>query len=267
MQKLKKIFIMMSVLAATLLFATPTLASEVYDLLANANENVEAADSILLTTNAAVTISTTIFGETIAFEVVQNAEIAQVFVTETDFNASVLNNLNLDGYDWSMNYYIRNGVIYSEYLGHWEIVDYFSLEDILGQDAVMSLLEFSDEFPMEALESATVTRNPDNTTTITFLVPADYAQSFVDETVDAAIGVALGIFGTEMPQANVTANTVAVTVLLDANGNFYKVALQTNINLVYLGMNFNIDLYAATEILQLGGVTIDFPAEIDALSR
>ncbi|MCL2456340.1 MAG: hypothetical protein FWD19_02175 [Defluviitaleaceae bacterium] len=128
------------------------------------------------------------------------------------------------------------------------------LEDIMHQLKTNGALEF----PEEAVLSENI-KAVDKGTEISLLLSGNVMSNLINEITKGM----LGNMGIESDEMYIEMSDIEVVALLDSSNNLseLKTLMQMDIDVDNVKMSMELD--SAIEIVKIGGVTINFPAELD----
>lgn len=216
-----------------------------YELYVKASEELEKADSQLLNYSSNIKMNTE--GEDM--EMVMNGTIAQIIRSETDIDMKMEMATSMLDQETQMLAYYKEGMYYQDLAGQ-KVKMPMSLDDMEGQ------MQTAIAFPETAIKSQSV-KETEAGTELAFSLEAEAVQDIIQsrlgsltETLGSDGSMEFGDFDIEV-------------TLDDAD------AIQTMkmvFSAVITAQGQAVDCLAETtmDIEQIGGVTIDFPADLDS---
>ena len=213
-----------------------------YELFILANDALLNAGSFLMTMDTYMTM--TVLDETI--ETLMTGTIAQVIRSETDIDMRMEMTAFEDGQGFTSVTYFRDGIMYVNMLDEWIAME-IPIEELMQQTGIIT-------FPEDAIVSQQVV-GTDYGTGLNFTISGE-AMADVMNAGLAAFGELLG--GLEMDLGD-----VIVRSIIDADGIMRIMEMYMDMVLEIEGMTIELSTTISSEITQVGGIEINFPAELD----
>lgn len=214
-----------------------------YELLNLANEALMQAGSLLMTSETVMIMTSE--GETI--EMLMSGVIAQVIRSETDMDMRMEMTTRVMDMEIPSLTYFRNGILYMEVLGEWIMLE-VPIEEMIEQTGMVS-------FPEHAVTDQMV-GEVDGLIQLSFTL----SGTAMDDFVAASFGALgdLGVEGLEMRIGDIT-----VVSLLDEDGVLRIMYVTMDMSVEFEGIETVMAMIMRSEVVQLGDVIIEFPAELD----
>ena len=224
-----------------------------YELFMLANDALIQAGSVLMETESVSTITMDLMGMFEEIEMRQVGTIAQVIRSETDMDLrmEMTTPTHAMGESIPMLSYFRDGTMYVYMMGEWVTMG-ISLTDIMAQTGLIT-------FPEDAIERQSIEALADGSHILRFIMQGDA----MTEVVDAALGALAGMLDGVDMQMQIGDILVASTV--DADGNMLDMYMEMLMTIEVEGMSVIMLSEMHSTVVQLGGVNIDFPEELDNL--
>ena len=215
-----------------------------YELLNRANEVLVASGSMLAVSESSITVRM----DDLSFDTYLTGVVTGIFGSnETDIDMRVETTVVVEDVDVTSVAYLRNGVLYMELLGEWIAVEVPAYV-VLAQ---YGLIGFSEQ----AVISQTVTEFAEGTE-IVLVISGYEAKRVVNSMLDYYM---LDLLGTDIVIGNIN-----VTAMLNTDdGALSSIGVIFNIYAEVDGVELDVYINIWTDIVQIGGMVIDFPQELD----
>ncbi|MCL2422056.1 MAG: copper amine oxidase N-terminal domain-containing protein [Defluviitaleaceae bacterium] len=229
-------------------YVQPAVAADgptAYELLTKASDALLEAGSVLMT--ADMNIAMVLDGESLG-TVQMTSVISQIIRSETDIDMKMESTTTVEGETFQTVTYFRDGVYYVDILGEQFRMP-MPLEDLMGQTG---LVEFP-EHAVIAQDTAVVGGRTQLSFTISGTAMEDFISSMMGEMFNL-----LGLDGLNMQLSNMD-----ITAVLDEDGTMHNMRSTMTLTMAFEGISISMAMDMLTEVVQIGGVTIDFPANLD----
>ena len=215
-----------------------------YELFTNASESLAEAASILMHSE----VDMTMVLDGLTMDITMTSEIAQVIRSATDIDMRMESTATAMGMTMPSVIYFRNGMYYIDMMGMQSRVP-MPLEEVLEQTGLI-------EFPEDAIISQAVMAG-DLTTEVTFTLSGYAMESFVES-------LAGGMFEMlDLGDLSMSIGDIEITAILDSDGFLSSMLMNMTISMMMEGVSASTSMNMRTEVLQVGGVTVDFPDYLD----
>ncbi len=216
-----------------------------YALYVKANEALEAADSLRMNVKTTMTMEVDGMSETIMIA----ADAEQVFKSPTEIDMKMNMTMDFMGESMETLMYYKDGMSYMEMYG-MKVKQPMDVEEA-SQQASTDTIAFSEE----AIKQQSVNEVSGNRE-ITFTLDGaalsgemlDQMNS-IDSDTAATAGAAFG--------------DIELKVIIDSSDNMKTFHLSCPYEMSESGYVITGDMEIEMEVLQIGGVTIDFPTDLD----
>jgi len=184
------------------------------------------------------TLNTVMYGET-----------ATIIHSETEFSVRSEMSMSILGETNVRVQYIRDGAMYMGVDSEWIRMDMgMDMGDLLAQTGLIT-------FEEEAIISQTA-REDGNNLILTF--------TLVGEAMENMMNAMLSSTGREeLDGAEMQISEIIMVFTIDADGNLLSIDMLMDATTEILGLQVTMSMDMRSEIVQVGGVEIDFPAELD----
>lgn len=226
---------------------TFTLAScaneEAYDLYLKANESLDGAESLYASTTTIMDMS--YLDESISMEM--TGIIKEIVKSETDIEMEMVSELIMDGETMSFTAYFLDGYYYFDMYGEKYKTE-MSIEDMLEQTDTVVI-----DFPKEAIKAEAVEKI-DGGKELVFTLDSSALQDQLDKQVAGLVGFDISI----------AYGDVSMSMILDKSGQVKSISMSFGFDMESEGETIHTQAEVIMDIIQLGGVTIDYPADLDS---
>jgi hypothetical protein len=224
-----------------------SLGTKTYDIYMNALEKLNKAESVLYKGKMNMEVA----GDE-CFSLKADFEVSQVTRSESDMDLKMVMSIDMYGMKLKTTSYFKDGFLYTETMGHKMKME-MPLEEAISQQLSMKPIEF----PATAIKNETVKDTKDGGKKISFKLDG----SAVDDLMDMLDLDGLGI--SDDGSMDMKFNDFELSVTVDNNGDFKTLKMDFAIDINANGEAMNIIYNITMNIVQIGGVTVNFPADLD----
>lgn len=229
----------------TLSSCTSMTAYEQYN---KAVESMSADESISM--DMVMDISLTYLGTSMGLDM--SGLVKQVRSSDTDIDMEMDMSIQMLGISQNVHAYYQDGYYYMEIYGQ-KIKYEMSIEDALSQTGAQPV-QFSEDSIYEQ-----TTEKKDGGTQLTFTVDGAAMSDMLSDQLSS-----LGAMGTEDMDIDMDFGDLTINALVDKNNNFISMTMDVNVTAGVEGETMEIGLFIELNNIQYGGVTIDFPEDLDS---
>ena len=216
-----------------------------YELLTKASDALIEAGSVRMT--ADIVIDMAIDGESFgAMEM--TSVIYQVIRSETDIDMRMESTTTIEGETFQSVAYFRDGAYYVDMFGE-RFRMAMPLEELLGQTG---LVEFP-EYAVITQDTAVV----GGSTQLTFTI----SGTAMEDLISSMTGEMLNMLGLDDLSMNI--GNIAITAVLNEDGNLHTMRSYMTLSMELEGILLVMSMDMFTEVVQIGGVTVNFPDDLD----
>jgi len=225
-----------------------------YELLTRSSEALTEAGSIFMTSIANMTM--VLDGETM--DLVMISETAQVIRSETDIDmrmesiTTVESALLPEAMVAPSVVYFRDGMFYFDMMGIQGKMS-MPLEEIIEQAGFI-------EFPEDAIISQVISEG-DAGTELTFTVSGSGMESAMESMTSGMLGML------DIDEMSINIGDSHVAALIDEDGMMRSMVVYMTMSMELEGIMVSMSMDMLIEVVQVGGVTIDFPAHLDTFEE
>jgi hypothetical protein len=228
-------------------------ARTAYEIYLLASDSLDGAESFIMDTSSVMNMN--MDGENM--EMLMDALIKMVVISETEVDIYMEALTKTDEMEIPMTTYFRDGVMYMDMqmLGMgMKVKMEMPLEEMLAQLESNGALDF----PEEAIIDASITET-DNGTIISFTL----SGSFMNDMMDSITGGMFEMMGLDTAAMSLNIGDVGYIAVLDSDNMLVTMDMTMSMEMEINGVPSNMDMTTSMTIVQIGGVEIDFPADLD----
>ena len=230
-----------------------------YDLYVNANQKLNEAKSMSADINAI--ISMTVMDETM--EITTTGNIKEVMLSDTDFEMAMDFHQESDLLDESNDFssYYKDGTMYMD----MDIIKFkmdMPIDEYMEQASVGSSTSTLD-FPESAIAEYDIEELEDDSRKLSFTLKGSEINDLLDEMLEGSMSQMLEALGTDLEEAEYEFNDISISLVIDKDNNINRYNILYGFSTDVEGETLITEIDMTMDILQLDGVTIEFPDDLD----
>ena len=217
-----------------------------YELLKRSSEALLEIGSFLMNSNTLMTMN--VLGE--IMEITMDGTIAYVMRSEVDMDMRMEMTTTVLGESIEAVSYFRDGMLYMDMMGERFRMP-MPLEALLQQSGLI-------DFPEAAIVNQHITEEND-LTFVHFTLSGSYLASLVDNMLS-------GLGMSDLPgldDLDLNLSDVTMVVALDEDYIMQSMNMLVILSMTVEGFTISATMNTTYEVVQLGGITVDFPDDLD----
>lgn len=251
---MKKTLVLVLMLISTLILTSCNSGEtrqSMYELYTKANESMQNADSLLFDMDADIEMEYA--GEKVNMTMTGSA--AEVLLSETDIQMKLDMNMDVMEQSVSMKTYYKDGMYYMDLSGE-KVKMPLPLDKALEQQA--NLNPELMNFPDSAIKNESV-KDVTNGKELSFTLDSSALQNLLEQQMGNLEG-----FEALLDQSgDLKFGDVEIKTVINKEDNFESIYMAFPMEMSIEGEKVKMNYAISMDIVQLGGVTIDFPDDLD----
>lgn len=242
---MKKILLMILAVTAALSFQGCGKEASAFEVYMQASEAMKKVDSISMNTNTKMSISV----NEEKMDMTMSGTISEVIKSETEIDMELDMQTNVRGQNMPMKAYYKDGMYYVDAEGSKMKME-MPLDKMLAQTNSNLI-----EFPESSITNQSL-KDVDGNKELTFTLDGSALKDVLDKQLSSLKNITGSLEDFNIGSINLKA-------VVDKDGNMKSCQLVFPLEMSANGQNMKMDCDIEMEIIQVGGVTINFPEDLD----